>query len=64
MKISVHLTESEARLLGAAAERMGMRPEGLIKAVLSDFLGSAEDEYNRLGSWILRQNKELYRKLN
>lgn len=64
MKISVHLTEEEARLLGATAERLGMRPEGLVKAVLTDFLGHAEDEYNRLGQWIVRQNKDLYRKLN
>ena len=64
MRISVNLSEEEARLLGAAAERLGIRPEGLVRAVLSDFLGEADDETQRVGEWILRQNKDLYRKLN
>lgn len=66
MRISVNLSEEEARLLGAAASRMGILPEGLIRAVLSDFLGGAEseDETQRVGEWIFKQNKDLYRKPN
>lgn len=65
MRISVNLSEEEAKLLGAAAERLGIRPEGLVRAVLNDFLGQGDDEdTQRVGEWIVKQDKELYRKLN
>jgi len=64
MRISVNLSEEEARILGAAAERLGIRPEGLVRAVLSDFLGEAEDETQRIGAWVLKQSKDLYRRPN
>ena len=64
LKISVDLTEDEAKLLGAAADRMGLKPERLVRAVLSDFLGQTRDDFQRTGEWIMRQNKDLYRRCN
>ena len=58
------LTEDEAKLLGAAADRMGLKPERLVRAVLSDFLGQTRDDFQRTGEWIMRQNKDLYRRPN
>ncbi len=63
MRISVELSEEQAERLRSAAERLGVRPEDLARAGLTDLLTQPEEDFQRAAEHVLRKNEELYRRL-
>ena len=63
MRISVELSEEQAERLRSAAERLGVRPEDLARAGVSDMLTQPEEDFRRAAERVLRKNEELYRRL-
>lgn len=63
MRISVELTEDQATRLCSAAERLGVRPEELARAGVTDLLAQPEEDFRRAAELVLRKNEELYRRL-
>lgn len=62
MRISVELSEDQAGRLRSAAERLGVRPEDLARAGVTDLLTQPED-FQKAAEHVLRKNEELYRRL-
>ena len=55
---------NEAERLEATAKRLGVRPEELAKATLSDLLGHPEAGFEKAAEHVLKKNRELYRRLS
>ncbi len=64
MAISIELPESQLDELRALAERLGVAPEELARAVVADQLSGARDDFDEIASRILKKNRELYRRLS
>jgi len=63
VRISVKLSQDEAESLRQTAQRLGVEPEQLARAVLTDLLGQPREEFQKASELVLRKNKELYRRL-
>ena len=63
MRISVDLSEDQAERLRKAAERLGVRPEDLARAGVTDLLRQPDEDFERAAEHVLRKNEELYRRL-
>jgi antitoxin FitA len=64
MKISIELSQEQARIFQSTAERPGVNPEELARAGLADMLGVFQDDFQRAAKYILKKNQELYRRLS
>ena len=64
MKIVFDLSQEEADLLTNAAHRLGVRPEELARAALTDLLGTDREEFQRAAEYVLNKNRELYQRLS
>ena len=63
MKILVELSDEDAERLRSVAERLGVRPEELARAGLSDLLRQPEEDFQKAAEHVLRKNQDLYRRL-
>lgn len=63
MKITIDLSPAQAERLRHEAERLGLAPEDLARAVLADLLVTREDDFRAAAERLLRKNEELYRRL-
>ena len=63
MIISLELPDDQAQSLRKAAESLGVMPEELVRAGLSDWLSSTDEDFQRSAERVLRKNKELYERL-
>jgi hypothetical protein len=63
MNISVELSTAEAELLTATAIRLGVRPEELARAALTDALGRDKEEFRNAAEYVLEKNRSLYQRL-
>ena len=63
MKISVELSADESELLSSTASRLGVRPEELARATLSDALSRDKEEFRKAAEYIIQKNDGLYRRL-
>ncbi len=63
MQISIELTEEQRRRLEEAAAPLGVRPEALAQAVLTDALAARAEDFDRAARHVLNKNAELYRRL-
>lgn len=63
MKISVELSEEQAERLRSAAERLGVRPEDLARAGVTDLLTQPEEDFRKAAEHVLQKNEEIYRRL-
>jgi hypothetical protein len=63
MKLAIELTESQAERLREEAGRLGVAPEELARAAVSDLLTAQGDEFRRAAELVLEKNQELYRRL-
>jgi hypothetical protein len=63
VRISVELSEQQAERLRSAAERLGVRPEDLARAGVTDLLTQPGEDFQRAAERVLRKNEELYRRL-
>jgi hypothetical protein len=64
MTLSIDLPERDFERLRALAARLGVSPEQLVRAVLSDQLGAApREDFEQVAARLLEKNRELYRRL-
>ena len=64
MKLSVDLSENEVERLEGTARRLGVRPEDLARAVLTDLLGHPREDFQNAMQHVLKKNEDLYRRLS
>jgi hypothetical protein len=64
MKISIELSQEQARIFQSTAERLGLNPEELARAGLADMLGVLQDDFQKAATYVLKKNQELYRRLS
>jgi len=63
MKLSVELSAAQGERLRLEAERLGLTPEDLARAAISDLLASTGDDFKAAADRVLKKNEELYRRL-
>jgi hypothetical protein len=63
MKLSVDLTPAQAERLRLEAERLGLTPEDLARAVIVELLDRPGDDFAVAAERVLKKNEELYRRL-
>lgn len=63
MKLAFELPPNQAERLKKEADRLGVAPDELAKAALTDLLASHDPEFEAAARRILEQNRELYRRL-
>jgi hypothetical protein len=63
MKLSVDLSAAQGERLRVEAERLGLTPEDLARAAISDLLASTGDDFKAAAERVLKKNEELYRRL-
>jgi hypothetical protein len=64
VKLSIELSESQLQKLREEAERLGILPEQLASAVVSDLLATQDNGLRAAVDHVLRKNEELYRRLS
>ena len=63
MKLSIDLSPAQADRLRLEAERLGLSPEDLARAAITDLLATADEDFRAAADRVLRKNEELYRRL-
>ena len=63
MKLSIDLSTAQADRLRLEAERLGLTPEELAKAVIADLLAATGEDFKTAADRVLKKNQELYRRL-
>jgi hypothetical protein len=63
MKLSIDLTPAQAERLRQEADRLGLAPEDLARAVIIDLLASTGEDFKAAADRVLKKNEELYRRL-
>jgi hypothetical protein len=62
-RLYIDLSPAQAERLRLEAERLGLKPEELAKAVIADLLASSGDDFKTAAERVLKKNEELYRRL-
>lgn len=63
MKVAFELTPAQAEKLRLEAERLGITPEQLAHAAVTDLLATPDDSFRTAAERVLQKNEELYRRL-
>ena len=63
MKLSIELSAAQAERLRHEAERLGVSPEDLARAVVADGLTASDEEFRKAAADVMRKFEELYRRL-
>lgn len=63
MKLAIELPDAYADRLRAEAQRLGLSPEDLARAALSDLLSTPDAEFQQVAQRVLAKNSELYKRL-
>jgi len=63
MKLMIDLSPAQAERLRGEAERLGLTPEDLVRAAITDLLATPDEEFRTAAERVLRKNEELYRRL-
>jgi len=63
MRLAFELPASQAEKLQAEAERLGLSPEDLARAALTDLLAMPDAEFQTVAARVVEKNRELYRRL-
>jgi hypothetical protein len=63
MKLAIELPPGQAEKLRAEAERLGLAPEELARAALSDLLSTPDPEFHDVARRVVAKNRELYKRL-
>jgi len=63
MKLTIDLSPAQAERLRQEAERLGLAPEVLARAAVTDLLAVSGDDFKLAAERVLRKNEELYRRL-
>jgi hypothetical protein len=63
MKLSIELSAAQAERLRHEAERLGLSPEDLARAVVADVLATPAEDFQAAAERVIRRNQELYLRL-
>ncbi|MBS3966353.1 MAG: hypothetical protein KGZ60_03725 [Truepera sp.] len=63
MRLTIDLSPTQAERLRHQAELLGIAPEDLARAALSDLLATRDKDFQAAAARVLRKNEELYRRL-
>jgi hypothetical protein len=63
MQLVIDLSPAQAERLRAEAERLGVKPGELAKAILADLLNRAPDDFTSTAERVVKKNAALYRRL-
>ncbi|HEX7215955.1 MAG TPA: DNA-binding protein [Methylomirabilota bacterium] len=63
MKLSIDLSPAQADRLRIEAERLGLTPEDLARAAITDLLAATGEDFKAAADRVLKKNQELYRRL-
>ena len=63
MKLAIELTEQQAQRLREGASRLGVEPEQLALAAVTDLIASEGPDFDAAAKRVLDKNEELYRRL-
>lgn len=63
MGIPFEIPEPQADKLRGIAERLGVKPEDLAAAAVTDLLNRPESDFVSAAEYVLRKNRELYHRL-
>lgn len=63
MKLALELPASQAQRLRDEAARLGVAPEDLVRAALTDLLETPHPEFDAVAARVIAKNQELYRRL-
>ena len=63
MKLAIELPSAQADKLRAEARRLGLSPEDLARAALSDLLSTPDAEFEKVARRVLKKNDGLYKRL-
>ena len=63
MKLAIELTEQQAQRLREGASRLGVEPEQLALAAVTDLIASEGPDFDAAAQRVLDKNEELYRRL-
>jgi hypothetical protein len=63
MKLTIDLSAAQAERLRLEAERLGLAPEDLARAAITDLLATPGDDFKTAAERVLQKNEELYRRL-
>jgi hypothetical protein len=63
MVLAIDLGDAESQRLREAAARLGVAPEELARALVTDHLAKPAADFDAAASFVLDKNAELYRRL-
>ena len=63
MKLAIELPPAQADKLRAEATRLGLSPEDLARAAVSDLLSTPGAEFQDVARRVLAKNQDLYKRL-
>ena len=63
MRVAIELPPAQAAQLESEAKRLGVAPEELARAAVTDLLTAPDAEFQAAAARILAKNRELYRRL-
>ncbi len=63
MKVAFDLTPEQAEKLQQEASRLGLTPDDLARAAVTDLLATRDEDFQAAAERVLEKNRELYRRL-
>ncbi len=63
MHFAIELPPAQADKLRAEAQRLGLSPEDLARAALTDLLSTPDAEFQDVARRVLTKNQDLYKRL-
>ena len=63
MKLAIELEPAEAERLRVEATRLGLSPEALVHAAVSDLLTEPATDFGSAARRVLAKNQDLYKRL-
>ncbi len=63
MKLAIELPPAQADKLRAEATRLGLSPEDLARAAVSDLLSTPDADFQDVARHVLAKNQDLYKRL-
>jgi hypothetical protein len=64
MEFVIELPVSQFEKLREIATQIGVLPEYLAKAAISDLISIREEDFRSVADYVIRKNEELYRRLS
>lgn len=64
MEFVIELPVSQFEKLREIAAQIGVLPEYLAKAAISDLISVREEDFRSAADYVIRKNEELYRRLS